>query len=120
MFVVAVTSLVSLYANQLFDGLSMKEAVSNKTDVKSESQKIKLFMYSDCYYCIKVTSFLQQHDLLDKVEFVDAYLPENRSLLRQESGRTQAPYLIDSDADVKMPESLDIIKYLAHKFDILI
>ena len=85
--------------------------------------KIQLFMYKGCSFCDKVTLFLEQHDLVDKVEFIeveliDAEITEKRDLLKSISGRTQAPYLVDSDADVKMAESQDIIKYFIKKFKI--
>jgi len=120
MLAVAIASFISLYAGQSLDGLSMEKIVKNKSDIKTENKKIQLFIYSDCYYCIKVTAFLQEHNLLNEIDLVDTYLPENRSWLRQISGKTQAPYLVDSDVDVKMPESLDIITYFTHKFDISI
>ena len=49
---------------------------------------------------------------------IDAGIPENRELLRSISGKTQAPYLVDVEAGIKMPESLDIIAYFSKKFNV--
>lgn len=81
-------------------------------------QKIQLFTYDECPYCDKVTNFLQNNNLLDQVEFIDAGVSTNRDLLKKISGRTQAPYIIDATANVKMAESDDIIAYLAEKFKV--
>lgn len=112
---------VCLYAGTIQDEVPMPKSVAVKNvNAQVVEQKIQLFMYDACPYCVKVTDFLKQHNLMDKVEFIDADILENRELLRSFSGRTQAPYLIDVDANISMPESLDIIVYLAKKFSVII
>jgi len=109
--------LMSLYASQIHDEKS-KQAIVTTESYTQTQQKIKLFMYDGCSYCVKVYLFLQSQNLLHHVEFIDAALPENRDLLRSISGRTQAPYLVDNDAGIKMAESNDIIQYLAKKYNV--
>jgi len=83
---------------------------------QSEKQKIKLFIYKNCYYCIRVLTYLQEHNLMDFIEIIDADSADNKKLLQAMSGKTQTPYLVDIDAQVCMPESLDIIAYLADRY----
>lgn len=89
--------------------------IDQKT-IEGQEHKIQLFMYENCMYCTRVLDFLKQYNLMDKVVLVSADKAENRALLRSISGRTQAPYLVDTDAGISMPESLDIILYLGKKF----
>lgn len=116
----AVICLVSLYADQK-DEIKKEDIVMNtqkESGLQVLASKIQLFMYEDCFYCVKVRLFLEKYNLLEKVEFIDAAIPANKELLKSISGRTQAPYLVDKDANVSMPESEDIMKYLAKKFNI--
>jgi thioredoxin 1 len=121
-FIIAILGFMSLDAGKMQDGISgyeidtVKKNSMQTVDTQRGKQKIQLFMYDECPYCVRVATFLKQQNLMDKVEFIDAGVSENRELLRSVSGRTQAPYLIDLDADVKMPESLDIIAYFSKKF----
>ncbi len=116
---------IYLYAGALHDDTVASEKVVESSveaqliEVPVVEQKIQLFMYDDCPYCVKVTNFLQHHNLMDKVVYIDAGVAENRELLRSISKRTQAPYLVDIDAGVSMPESLDIIAYLTKKFNVV-
>lgn len=81
-------------------------------------QSLQLFVYQNCIFCTRVIDFLQQHHLTDKVMLIDAEDIKNNKVLQQVSGKTQAPYLVDIDDNIKMPESLDIIAYLSRKFNI--
>lgn len=104
-------------------GLSEQEWIDASVDqaiLPVVEQKLQLFKYDACSYCIKVIDFLKQHNLMDKVELIDADVLENKELLRSFSGRTQAPYLVDANANVFMPESSDIIAYLAKKYSVIV
>ncbi len=105
-------------ADQKKDEVCMKSIEVDSIVLSHVTQKIQLFMYERCSYCIKVSNFLKQHDLMDQVELIDVGITINRELLRSISGKTQAPYLVDFDANVKMPESLDIIAYFTKKFKV--
>jgi|GEM_PF-1647807 len=94
------------------------EVINEIGNNMQEVHKIQLFMYQNCPYCAVVEQFLKKHNLLDSVDFLDAGLNKNKELLKNISSKTQAPYLVDLDASVKMPESLDIIKYFIKKFDV--
>ena len=116
---IAIAGLMSLYAGQFHDTKLIQETIMREPGMQAGlQQKIKLFMYDGCPYCVKVHLFLESQNLLHHVEFVDAGLSENRELLKLISGRTQAPYLVDADAGVKMAESNDIIQYFAKKYTI--
>jgi len=120
LLITVVIGLVSLYADQ--QDQTKKDDIVMKKDGESAPEavasKIQLFMYEGCFYCVKVRLFLEKYNLIDKIEFIDADVAINKELLKTISGKTQAPYLVDKDANVKMAESEDIIKYLAEKFKI--
>lgn len=89
--------------------------------VQAHKSKIQLFGYSQCRYCQKVLSFLQAHPEIAVncyIELIDVNDQANCSLLQSLSGKTQVPYLVDVDANVKMAESDDIIEYLMKKYHI--
>lgn len=114
-----IAGLISLHAGQAKHERSHEQReILQDLEVHTLKPKIQLFMYDGCPYCVRVTAFLEQYKLLDKVEFIDAGLSSHKDLLQKISGRTQAPYLVDLDAGVKMPESLDIIAYLTQKFKV--
>lgn len=119
-FFLAVMCLVSLYADQQDQTKKDDGIITEVVEVSSEIivPKIKLFMYEGCSYCVKVKFFLEKYNLLDTVEFIDAGVFEHKELLRAISGKTQAPYVVDTYANINMAESDDIIKYLAEKFKI--
>lgn len=97
-----------------------QERKNNTNIIESKySHKIQLFVDSDFrHFFLKVASlFLHNQDLLDQIEFIDVSLDENKVLLKQLSDKMQVPYLIDRDADIKMAESMDILKYLVQKFN---
>jgi len=113
-----IVGFVSFYATQ--PDANQTIVAQNTQDVQEvvTMQKMQLFIYDGCPFCDKVITFLKNNNLLDKVELVDAGLPENKELLQKVSNKTQAPYLFDKDASVSMPESNDIIEYFTKKYDI--
>ncbi len=110
---------IGLYATQIQDQITVKNSIDQSIQLPIAEKKIELFIYEDCFYCIKVIDFLKQYNLMDKVILIDAGIQKNREQLRSVSGKTQAPYLVDFDANVTMPESLDIIAYLGTKFNVI-
>lgn len=117
---IGIVCLVEVYASQQQDKINPVDniALSVISLPDTVASKIQLFMYEACFYCVKVKLFLEKYNLVDKVEFIDAGVVENRDLLKTISGKTQAPYLVDADSNIKMAESDDIIAYLAKKFNI--
>ena len=117
--IVAFIGSIGLYASQMQDQSSVQKFIDGSIELPNAEQKIQLFMYEGCSYCVKVTDFLKQYNLMDKVVLIDAGVEKNREQLRSVSGKIQAPYLVDFDANVMMPESLDVIAYLATKFNVI-
>ena len=116
---IAIVGFMCLYAGQTQDQVPTQQSIAiQSADTQIIEHTIQLFMYDGCSYCVKVTDFLKQYNLMDKVVCIDAGIPENRELLRSISGKTQAPYLVDVEAGIKMPESLDIIAYFSKKFNV--
>ena len=81
-----VVGFVSFYATQpdAIQQDTIAVAPQNTQVVKEvvTMQKIQLFIYNGCPFCDKVITFLKNNNLLDKVELVDAGLPENKELLQ--------------------------------------
>ncbi|PWL74966.1 glutaredoxin [Candidatus Gastranaerophilales bacterium] len=57
--------------------------------------------------------FLKENDI--KFNKHDVSEPENYEALQELGGKSQVPFLIDEDNDVKMYESDEIIEYLKSK-----
>ena len=57
--------------------------------------------------------FLKENDI--KFNKYDVSEPENYEALQELGGKSQVPFLIDEDNDVKMYESDEIIEYLKSK-----
>ena len=112
--------LINLHAEQQSEIGNQDDVVAQVTESSSQevTQKIQMFIYRDCPYCIKVYLFLYSQNLLEYVEFVDVESSENQELLKKVSGATQVPYILDVDANVKMAESDDIIQYFVNKYNI--
>ena len=71
---------------------------------------LKLFTTSVCPYCDYVKAEFKKLGV--KYETVDASLPENREELIKLGGKSQVPFLLDEEKNVKMYESRDIVKYV--------
>ena len=71
---------------------------------------IKLFILETCPYCHKVMDFLEKEHI--KYEKIDIKDKESESALIRIGGKRQVPFLIDSDRNIQMYESSDIIEYL--------
>lgn len=77
---------------------------------------MKLYIYEQCPYCTKVITWLRKNKLQNNVTLLDAGTDQYRQELKSISGKTQAPFLVDTQENIQMPESLDIIAYLAQKY----
>ena len=69
-----------------------------------------LYTIDGCPYCKKVTNFLEEKNIPYKNMSISD--PVNLDELLVLGGEKQAPFLVDTDKNVKMYESEDIIKYL--------
>lgn len=112
------TSHVFCTEQEPYDDVTNLSSEHNNTQLVKAVPTIKLFVYKHCFFCNKVTDFLEQYHITDSIEIIDADVPINKALLKTISGKTQAPYLVDEVEQIKMPESLDIIAYISKKFHI--
>ena len=70
----------------------------------------ELFILETCPYCKKVTDFLEKEGV--KYQKIDISNKESEESLIQIGGKRQVPFLIDTERNVQMYESNDIIEYL--------
>ena len=71
---------------------------------------LRLFILETCPYCKKVIDFLDnQHMKYEKIDITDK---ESESALIRIGGKRQVPFLVDTDRNIQMYESKDIIEYL--------
>jgi glutaredoxin 3 len=77
---------------------------------------IKLYELDGCPYCAKVKKKLDELDL----EYEKVMVPSshsNRDEVKEVSGQTGVPVLVDEDHGVEgMPESDDIVEYLEETY----
>lgn len=71
---------------------------------------IKLFILESCPYCHKVIDFLEKEHI--NYEKINIENKESELALIRMGGKRQVPFLIDSDRNIQMYESNDIIEYL--------
>ena len=64
---------------------------------------LDLFILETCPYCRKVMSFLDEKGV--------KYKPSEEALIKM-GGKRQVPFLVDTDRNIQMYESDDIIEYL--------
>lgn len=69
-----------------------------------------LYILETCPYCKKVMAFLDEKGV--KYNKVDITKKENEEALIKLGGKRQVPFLVDSDRNIQMYESADIIEYL--------
>lgn len=74
---------------------------------------LDLYILETCPYCKKVMAFMKDNDI--KFNKHDVSEPESYVTLQELGGKSQVPFLIDEDNDIKMYESDDIIEYLKNK-----
>lgn len=79
---------------------------------------LTLYVLEECPYCRKVRTFLTENNVEHTLVFCP-YPPEDqthRDKLVELSGKGQVPFLHDTDRDVKMVESDDIIAYIKEHY----
>lgn len=70
-----------------------------------------LYQKESCHYCAQVRRELERLEL----DYMIMSMPEGsfkRAKLQALAGKQQVPFLVDTDHDVMLLESLDIINYL--------
>ena len=77
---------------------------------------LELYQKEGCPYCQKVRAKMTELDL----DYVCRNVRDGSSrkgvLLKKLGGMIQVPFLLDTDNDVSMYESDDIVKYLEEKY----
>ncbi len=77
---------------------------------------LELYQKEGCPYCHKVRQKMTELDL----DYICRNVPDDDSkkaaLLTKLGGMVQVPFLLDTDNDVAMYESDDIIKYLEKNY----
>lgn len=71
---------------------------------------LELFVLETCPYCIRVMDFLNKENM--KYKKIDISNKESEESLIQIGGKRQVPFLIDTERNIQMYESKDIIEYL--------
>ncbi len=71
---------------------------------------IRLFMLNTCGYCRKVVEYLDENNI--PYEKIDISEKENEEALVRIGGKRQVPFIIDTDKNIEMYESNDILEYL--------
>ena len=71
---------------------------------------LKLFILESCPYCHKVMDFLDSQHM--KYRKIDISNKDSENSLIQMGGKRQVPFLVDSERNIQMYESRDIIEYL--------
>ena len=69
-----------------------------------------LFILETCPYCKKVITFLDENNI-DYIKH-DIDDPKEEETLIKLGGKRQVPFLVDTDRNIQMYESDDIIEYL--------
>ncbi len=71
---------------------------------------IRLFMLDTCGYCRRVIEYLDESNI--PYEKIDISEKENEEALVRIGGKRQVPFIIDTDKNIEMYESNDILEYL--------
>ena len=69
-----------------------------------------LYILESCPYCKKVMNFLDEKGV--QYTKIDIKNKANEEALIKIGGKRQVPFLIDTDRNIQMYESADIIEYL--------
>ena len=77
---------------------------------------LELYQKESCPYCQKVRQRMTELDLDFISRNVSGGGSKKAGLLTKLGGMVQVPFLVDSDKDVAMYESDDIIKYLEENY----
>jgi glutathione S-transferase len=74
---------------------------------------LELYQFEGCPYCGKVRKKMTELGIDFIARQVDK---DDRSRVKEISGQTGVPVLVDPNTDTTMPESDDIVEYLEKKY----
>ena len=106
----------SYLAVTLLGLLSITPQMSYNSSTTQTEPKIKLYIYPKCPFCAKVKNFLINHNVADKVTFINANNPKHYAKLKELSHKDVCPYLHDEVHNIKMGESSRIMHYFKQLF----
>lgn len=72
-----------------------------------------LYISETCPYCKKVIDYFEEHGIAYNLKSVSE--PQNLNKLLKLGGKAQVPFLNDSDKEISMYESDDIIEYAKNR-----
>jgi glutaredoxin len=115
----AILGALILFFNWVFTPKSIKREENEQILIDTQTQKMALYQYAACPFCVKVRRAMKRSAL--KIETRDAKRNEQfKEELLQGGGQLKVPCLrIEEDnGDVRwMYESGDIISYLEQRFN---
>jgi glutaredoxin len=115
----AILGALILFFNWVFTPKSIKREASKQALIDVETQKLVLYQYASCPFCVKVRRAMKRNGL--NIETRDAKRSEQfKEELLQGGGQLKVPCLRieDDNGDVRwMFESGDIISYLEQRFN---
>lgn len=119
MFIVrAILGALILFFNWVFTPKSIKREATEQAEVDAQAQKLALYQYAACPFCVKVRRAMKRNGL--NIETRDAKRSEQaKEELVNGGGQLKVPCLrIEEDnGEVRwMYESGDIINYLEQRF----
>lgn len=119
MFIVrAILGALILFFNWVFTPKSIKREATEQADVDAQTQKLALYQYAACPFCVKVRRTMKRNALT--IETRDAKRSEQaKEELVNGGGQLKVPCLRieEDDGEVRwMYESGDIINYLEQRF----
>jgi glutaredoxin len=119
MFIVrAILGALILFFNWVFTPKSIKREATEQAEVDAQTQKLALYQYAACPFCVKVRRAMKRNGL--NIETRDAKRSEQaKEELVNGGGQLKVPCLrIEEDnGEVRwMYESGDIINYLEQRF----
>ena len=71
---------------------------------------LNLYVLDTCPYCLKVMNFFENNNV--SYNKIDIKEKNNEEVLIKMGGKRQVPFLIDTDRNIQMYESNDIIEYV--------
>lgn len=119
MFIVrAILGALILFFNWVFTPKSIKREATEQAEIDTQTQKLALYQYAACPFCVKVRRAMKRNGL--NIETCDAKRSEQaKEELVNGGGQLKVPCLrIEEDnGEVRwMYESGDIINYLEQRF----
>lgn len=93
-------------------GMTVSPAAAVDSAVSRPEKSLILYSYEGNQFCRLVREVLTELDLVYELRSAGKGSPRRAELASITGGSSQCPFLIDPNTNTKMPESVDIVKYL--------